>query len=59
MLLIFMFNIFDLDGFYVVFIDSQCDLSDEQVDLLFVKFVLILVNYIGDWVVFDEVLVLV
>ena len=41
-------RITDPDGFYEELIDSQRDLSDEQVELMNAKLVLVLANHIGD-----------
>ena len=51
-------NIADPDGFYEQLIAAQCDLSDEQADILLAKLVLILSNHIGDRAVLDEALAL-
>ena len=41
-------RIADPDGFYEELINSQRDLTDEQVELMNAKLVLILANHIGD-----------
>lgn len=41
-------NIADPDGFYEELIDSQRNLSDEQVELMNTKLVLLLANQVGD-----------
>ena len=49
-------NIADPDGFYEQLIAAQCDLPDEQADMLLAKLVLILSNHIGDRAVLAEAL---
>ncbi|MBQ0929965.1 DUF2783 domain-containing protein [Ideonella sp. 4Y16] len=49
-------RIADPDGFYEELIDSQRELSDEQVELMNAKLVLILANHIGDRAVLSAAL---
>ena len=47
-------RIADPDGFYEELISSQRDLTDEQVELMNAKLVLLLANHIGDRAVLSE-----
>jgi hypothetical protein len=49
-------HIADPDGFYEELIASQRDLSDEQVELMNAKLVLLLANHVGDRGVLSEAL---
>jgi hypothetical protein len=51
-------NIADPDGFYEELIGAQRDLSDEQVELMNAKLVLILANHVGDRELLREALAL-
>jgi hypothetical protein len=51
-------NIPDPDGFYEELIAAQRDLSDEQVDLMNAKLILVLANQIGDRATLTEALAL-
>jgi hypothetical protein len=49
-------HITDPDGFYEELIASQRDLTDEQVELMNAKLVLLLANHVGDRGVLSEAL---
>ena len=51
-------NIPDSDGFYEELIAAQRDLSDEQVELMNAKLILVLANQIGDRATLTEALAL-
>jgi len=51
-------NIPDPDGFYEELIAAQRDLSDEQVELMNAKLILVLANQIGDRATLTEALAL-
>jgi hypothetical protein len=51
-------NIPDPDGFYEELIDAQRDLSDEQVELMNAKLILVLANQVGDRATLSEALAL-
>ena len=51
-------RISDPDGFYEELINSQRELSDDQVELMNAKLVLILANHIGDRAVLSEAMAL-
>jgi hypothetical protein len=46
------------DSFYEELIGAQCDMTDEQADMLMAKLVLILSNHIGDREVLTEAIAL-
>jgi hypothetical protein len=51
-------NIADSDGFYEELIAAQRDLSDEQVELMNAKLILLLANQVGDRATLTEALAL-
>lgn len=51
-------NIPDPDGFYEELINAQRDLSDEQVELMNAKLILVLANQVGDRATLTEALAL-
>ena len=51
-------NIPDPDGFYEELINSQRELSDEQVELMNAKLILVLANQVGDRATLSEALAL-
>lgn len=51
-------NIADPDGFYEELITAQRDLSDEQVELMNAKLILLLANQVGDRATLTEALAL-
>ncbi len=51
-------NIPDPDGFYEELIAAQRDLTDEQVELMNAKLILVLANQIGDRATLTEALAL-
>jgi hypothetical protein len=51
-------NIPDPDGFYEELINAQRDLTDEQVELMNAKLILVLANQVGDRATLAEALAL-
>jgi hypothetical protein len=51
-------NIPDPDGFYEELINAQRELSDEQVELMNAKLILVLANQVGDRATLSEALAL-
>lgn len=51
-------NVPDPDGFYEELINAQRDLTDEQVELMNAKLILVLANQVGDRVTLSEALAL-
>jgi len=51
-------NIADPDGFYEELIASQRDLSDDQVELMNAKLILLLANQVGDRATLTEAIAL-
>lgn len=51
-------NISDPDGFYEELINAQRELSDEQVELMNAKLILVLANQVGDRATLSEALAL-
>jgi hypothetical protein len=51
-------NIPDPDGFYEELINAQRELSDEQVELMNAKLILVLANQVGDRATLTEALAL-
>lgn len=47
-------NIADPDRFYEMLINAQRDLSDDEVEMMNAKLILILANHVGDRDVLDE-----